>query len=152
MKFYLLPEIVEKGKTRAFTTGASSSRSMSRKSGLRTPGNFFLWNPEPWALESGIQLKESGILLKLGIQNPNFTDKDRNPVPGIRNPGRGIQNPWLSLHGVTTLPLARSPAPLPKKKKRQKEKRCPVLMLLLLYFFASKVSWSESFERKQWTH
>ena len=76
---------------------------------------------ESWALEFGIQLKESGILLKIGIQNPNFTNKDRNPVPGIRNPGRGIQNPRLSLiplHGVTTLPLACSPTLLPKKVTR----------------------------------
>ena len=27
------------------------------------------------------------------IQNPSFTDKYWNPVPGIRNPWRGIQNP-----------------------------------------------------------
>ena len=96
MKFYALSEIVEKGKTKAFTAGASSSRSMSTKSGFRNPRNFFLWNLESWALESRIQLKESGTLLKIGIQNPNFTIKDRNPVPGIRNLGRGIHNPRLS--------------------------------------------------------
>ena len=153
MKFYALPEIVEKGKTRALTAGFSSSHSMSRKSGFRTPGNFLLWNLESWALESRIQLKESRILLMIGIQNPNFTNKDRNPVPGMQNPGRGIQNQrlsWIPLHRVTTLPLACSPTPLPKNKK--KEKRCRVLMLLLLYFFASQVSWSESFDREQWTH
>ena len=32
--------------------------------------NFSLWNPESWALESGIQLKESGIPLMIGIQVP----------------------------------------------------------------------------------
>ena len=42
---------------------------------------------------SGIQLKESGILLKIGIQNPNFTNKDGNPVPGIRNPESRAWNP-----------------------------------------------------------
>ena len=31
--------------------------------------NFCLWNLESWALESGIQLKESGILLRIGIQS-----------------------------------------------------------------------------------
>ena len=39
----------------------------------------------------------------IGIQNPSSTDKDWNPVPGIRNPQRGIQNPRLSripLHGA----------------------------------------------------
>ena len=46
-----------------------------------------LWNLEPWALESGIQLKESGIPLTIGIQNPSCTDKDRNPVPVMWNNG-----------------------------------------------------------------
>ena len=55
-----------------------------------------LWNPESWALESRIQLKESGIPPMIGIQNPNFTDKDWNPVPGIRNPRLRIQNQRLS--------------------------------------------------------
>ena len=56
---------------------------------------------ESWVLESGIQLKDSGILLTIGIQNPSSTDKYWNPVRGIRNPLRGIQNPrlsWISLH------------------------------------------------------
>ena len=47
-------------------------------------------------VESGIQFKESGIPLTIGIQNPSSTNKDWNPVPGIRNPQRGIQNPRLS--------------------------------------------------------
>ena len=29
----------------------------------------------------------------IGIQNPSSTDKDWNPVLGIRNPWLGIQNP-----------------------------------------------------------
>ena len=41
-----------------------------------------------WALESEIQLKESGIPLTFGI---------RNPLPGIPNPQRGI---LISLHGA----------------------------------------------------
>ena len=49
-------------------------------------GNFILWNPESWALEFGSQLKESGILLTIGIRNLSPTDKDWNQVPGIRNP------------------------------------------------------------------
>ena len=36
-------------------------------------------------MESGIQLKESGIPLPIGIQNPSSTDKYWNIVPGIRN-------------------------------------------------------------------
>ena len=82
---------------------------------LRNPRNFrlwnpetgkiCLWNPESWALESGIQLKESRIPLTIEIQNPSSTDKNWNPVPGIRNPSCGIQNPRLSrirLHGART--------------------------------------------------
>ena len=61
--------------------------------GIQIPesGNICLWFPESWALESRIQLKESGILLTIGIQNPTSTDKDWNQVPGIGNPRRGIQ-------------------------------------------------------------
>ena len=40
-----------------------------RESGFWNRGNFCLWNLESWALESGIQLKESGILLRIGIQS-----------------------------------------------------------------------------------
>ena len=51
-------------------------------------------------MESGIHLKESGILLRIGIQNPSSTDKDWNQEPEIRNQRREIQNPrlpWLAL-------------------------------------------------------
>ena len=74
-----------------------------RESGFPNPGKFCLWNPESWGLESGIQLKESGILPTIGIQNPSSTDKYGNPVSGIRNPQRGFQNPrlpWIPLHEV----------------------------------------------------
>lgn len=30
-----------------------------------------MWNPESWALESGVQLKESGIPLVIGSENPS---------------------------------------------------------------------------------
>ena len=53
-------------------------------------------NPESWVLESRIQFKESEIPLTIGIQSPTSTDKDWNPVHGIRNPLRGVQNPRLS--------------------------------------------------------
>ena len=58
--------------------------------------NFCLWNPEPWALESGIQLKESEILQRNGIQNPSSTDKDWNPRRGIQNPRLS----WIPLYGA----------------------------------------------------
>ena len=61
-----------------------------RESRFRIPWNFCLWNPVPGDVlleEPQIQLKESGILLRIRI----------------RNPRRGIQNPrlsWISLHGA----------------------------------------------------
>ena len=33
-------------------------------------------NPESWAWEYKLQLKESGIPLKFGVRNPSFTDKE----------------------------------------------------------------------------
>ena len=56
---------------------------------------------ESWNLESAIQLKDSGIPLMIGIQNPSSIDKDWNRVPGIWNPWRGIQNlgfPYIGRH------------------------------------------------------
>ena len=70
--------------------------------GIRNLGKFYTLNLESWALEFGIQYKESGIPLTIGIHNPSSTDKDWNPLPGIRNPRYGIQNPrlsWIPLHG-----------------------------------------------------
>ena len=44
---------------------------------FRNAANFCrLWNPESWALKSGKQLKESGISLSIGIQNPSSSDKE----------------------------------------------------------------------------
>ena len=40
-----------------------------RESWFWNPWNFCLWNMESWALECGIQLNESGILLRIGIQS-----------------------------------------------------------------------------------
>ena len=63
--------------------------------GNRNPGKIGMWNLKSWALESWIQLKESGILLTIGIQNLSSTDKYWNQMSGIRNPRRGIHNPGL---------------------------------------------------------
>ena len=54
-------------------------------------------------MESGIQPKESGIAITIGIQNSSSTNINWNPIPGIRNPKRRVQNPRLSyiyLHGA----------------------------------------------------
>ena len=68
-------------------------------------------------MESRIQLKESGIPLTIGIENPSSTDKYQNPVPGIQNPQCGIQNPRLSwipfLGAICTCQWKTLPAPPP---------------------------------------
>ena len=43
---------------------------------FRNPGNFCHWNLESRTLESGIQLKESGILSTIEIRNPSPTEKE----------------------------------------------------------------------------
>ena len=61
---------------------------------IRNPEKLYFWNLESWVLESGIQLKESGIPLTIGIKDLSS---------GIRNPRRGIQNrglPCIRSHGV----------------------------------------------------
>ena len=71
--------------------------------GIPESGKIMLENPQSWALESGIQLNESEIPRTIGIQILSSTDRDWDPVPGIRNPRSGIQNPrlsWIPLHGV----------------------------------------------------
>ena len=63
-----------------------------------------MWNPESWALESRIHLKESRIPLMIEIQNPGFTYKEWKPVTAIRNPWHGIENSrvsWIPLHEAT---------------------------------------------------
>ena len=60
--------------------------------GIRNLGNFCLWNPESFTSEFGIQLKESGIPLTIGIRNPSSTDKVRNPESGIHGVKSTIQD------------------------------------------------------------
>ena len=43
---------------------------------IRNPRKFCLWNPESWVLESGIQIKESGIPITIGIQNSTVLQKN----------------------------------------------------------------------------
>ena len=63
---------------------------------IRNPGKYCLQNPKSWALESGMQVKESVIPLTIGIHNRSSSDKNWNPVLGIRNPRLEIQSPRLS--------------------------------------------------------
>ena len=67
------------------------------------PGENFACSIRNSEILCGINLKESGIQLRIGMQNPSSTDKDWNQVAGIRNPRRGIQNPrlsWIRLHSL----------------------------------------------------
>ena len=38
--------------------------------------SFRLWNPDSWALESRMQLKESGVPLTIGLWIPSSIDKE----------------------------------------------------------------------------
>ena len=54
---------------------------------------------ESLLVESGIQLKKSGILLTIGIRNGNSIERES----GMQSQRRGIQNPrlsWISLIGA----------------------------------------------------
>ena len=64
--------------------------------GIRIPDKFFLRNPESWVLESGIQIKECGIPLMIGVRNPLHWQRIQNPVSGTPNPRHEIQNTGLA--------------------------------------------------------
>ena len=76
----------------------------SGKLRLVESGMWETFSCESVALESGIQLKESGIPPTIGSRNLSVTDKKIwNRVPGIWNQQREIQNPrlsWITLHGT----------------------------------------------------
>ena len=55
-----------------------------RKSEIRIPGNFCQWNPESWALESGISIK-------IGILNPSLTDEE-NVIQYLESGIRGVES------------------------------------------------------------
>ena len=70
-----------------------------RQSEIPESGKLGLWNSEY------MQLKESWIPLKIGIQNTRSTENDWNPeyLESRWNPRRGIQNLrlcWIPLHGA----------------------------------------------------
>ena len=91
----------------------------ARKSGFWNRRNVYSWNLESWALESGTQLKESGIPLTNGVQNPSCTDKDRNYYLGIRSHGMESQNrrlSWIPLHRATTSRHSPTDSPLSERR------------------------------------
>ena len=71
--------------------------------GIRNQGKFWLWNPESWALESGIQLKESGILLTTVIQNPRSTcstDMTKTGIQYLESRIQGVESRIQDCHGL----------------------------------------------------
>ena len=46
------------------------------ESGFPNPGNFCFWNLKSWPLESGIQLKKSGVPLTIKTLNPRSSGKE----------------------------------------------------------------------------
>ena len=63
---------------------------------IKACGIFRLWNPESWALESGIQLKESGIQVPLATNLESSTGIIQNPrlfwITSHRAKPRNIRN------------------------------------------------------------
>ena len=73
-----------------------------REFGFRNQRNFCFWNLEFWALESGMQLKESGIPVTIGIRNPS--SKDKNLEPSDWNPESKIVSDSLTCGDLSVLP------------------------------------------------
>ena len=68
--------------------------------GIWNPGKFNgLWNLESWALESGLQLKQSGILLMIHLKT-----KTQCPESGIQGIESSIQD-CLGFRYMGTIPL-----------------------------------------------
>ena len=67
-----------------------------RKSGFRSPGNLCRRNCKSWALESGIQLKESGIPLTIGVQKSSRKEFGNHLLESLQN----SRLSWISIHGV----------------------------------------------------
>ena len=89
--------------------GFNVKKILSSRPMQGNPGKFYMWNPELWALESRIHLKESGIalmieILKSTIQVPLTKTGNQYLESGIWNPWHGIQNSrlsWIPIHGAT---------------------------------------------------
>ena len=89
-------------------SGISRARELHFATCKGNPENFCSCNPQSWALESRIQLKESEIPLTFRIRNPYSNDKEWNPVPkaGIHGVESRIQDPrsltwggsWVNRH------------------------------------------------------
>ena len=96
-------------------------------------------------MESGIQLKESGTLLKIGIQNPNFTNSlesnTENPEFRAWNPESKTVLDSLTW-GDSSLIVFPTAVTKGKKKERKKERKKTLCIaaVVVVFFFMSKVS------------
>ena len=63
---------------------------LNKQTGL--PRKSCLWNPDTWALESRMQLMESGI------KNPSSTDKNWNPY--LESGTHRVKSRWDTLQGA----------------------------------------------------
>ena len=100
-----------------------------RESGFWNPWNFYLWNLESWALECGIKLNESGILLRIGIQFNVPLEKT-----GIRCLESGI-------HGVESRIQDCLGFPSMKRKATHVKNCCLRINCMLLRSISLKLLW-----------
>ena len=100
-----------------------------RESGFWNPWNFYLWNLESWALECGIKLNESGILLRIGIQSNVPIEKT-----GIRCLESGI-------HGVESRIQDCLGFPSMKRKATHVKNCCLRINCMLLRSISLKLLW-----------
>ena len=77
---------------------------------MRNLRKFCSWNPESWALESDIQLKESGIPLTTRIWNPSFTDNE-SEIQYLESVINGVES---KIQGCLGFPLGRGKVTITK--------------------------------------
>ena len=102
----------------------------SRESGFWNLGNFCWWNLKSWVLESGIQLKESGIPLTIGIRYPSSNDRESG-IQYLESGIHGVEsNPrlsWIPLRGATITC---------KAFNQNDQSRFSTLCVWLIYYFS----------------
>ena len=86
---------------------ATNRRQLAPCEGMRIP--------ESWALKTGIQIKESGILLTIGIGNPRYTDKESR-IQYLKSGIHGVESRFQDCLGF--------PYILQWVKQRRNDKEC----------------------------
>ena len=70
--------------------------------GTQNPKRFALWSRESRALESVIQLKQSGIPLTIGIHEISSTDK-KSGYQYLKSGIHGVDSGFQDCHGLTSI-------------------------------------------------